>query len=299
MVIGKPVFTWENVQYRRDEKRGYVSVLSKDKPEYHIQVMNRSAKEIMELCDGSRTVNDIKLEMTSKYQGIARKQIDEDVDRTIVVLDRYGFIHWDGPSPLEAEDDEPVLNFNDRLRVIRGEDRHFETIKDFFYEFGIPKGFDQGDGRSKNGFLSPHILPVMYIDIELRRKLIEFHEGFYLLIRNSDCIGLLGLLSHQPVSFSMMEISVILLRDGISISEGVKCLIDALKVDLNDQLSDTVKIKCSVRSPSESQEYAFAEAIKQEGFLKEATLKDELGLGIDEIIYVWLFNSFRKVGLDR
>ncbi len=56
---GTPIFKKENLMYEREEKDGYYTIISKLHPEIRELIINHTARKILELCNGEKTIQEI------------------------------------------------------------------------------------------------------------------------------------------------------------------------------------------------------------------------------------------------
>lgn len=79
MKEAKPVFKKENILYEREEKEGYWTITSKVHPETRELIINPTARNILELADGSRTMNEIEFDFINKYPEVPKEKIKTDI----------------------------------------------------------------------------------------------------------------------------------------------------------------------------------------------------------------------------
>jgi len=64
-IITKPLFNKKKINFIRDEREGFLTIMHYTKMQ-NINILNNSAKEIAELCNGNNTLEDIIYLMKKK-----------------------------------------------------------------------------------------------------------------------------------------------------------------------------------------------------------------------------------------
>lgn len=189
MKESKPIFKRENLEYERKEKNNYWTVVSKYHPEVRELVINKTAREILELCNGRRTLEDIELEMHKRYPQIPLNTIKKDVYSTIAQFSRLLIIEWIGENPFLYKKEE-FLNNEFVMRIAHEED--ILKIKTFIENSKI---FKQKENHLQNYLLykSCFVNPFEYEEIVLRLKLFNYSEDFFLLLNKEEVRGLISI----------------------------------------------------------------------------------------------------------
>lgn len=78
-----PVFSKSNLEYYRDEKEGYATIIPKKHPEARETVINPTARFILELCNGNMNVNGIRNYMAQLYGNIPENTLMLDLINTL------------------------------------------------------------------------------------------------------------------------------------------------------------------------------------------------------------------------
>lgn len=201
-----PVFKKEKLSYSREEKEGYWTFVSKLHPETRELIVNFTGREILELCDGIRSLGEIENEMVNRYPSVRREQIKMDVYKTIASFSRLGIIEW-------VDGDNPFLY------------RHKESLKDNLW---LAIGQEDDIDREIYGLLSIEIPLLMNVTAamikmiispkEYFKELLKYAQDIFLLltVRDVTKIRIIELLS-EPLDLEMKEI---LLNEGYK-EEGV------------------------------------------------------------------------------
>ena len=84
------------------------TITSKVHPEARELIINPTARKILELTDGSRTMNEIKLDFVNNYPEAPKEKIKTDVFRTLGSFTRLGIVEWIGENPFLYKHEEPL-----------------------------------------------------------------------------------------------------------------------------------------------------------------------------------------------
>jgi len=106
--LSKPVFKEDYLDIIREEKNGYWLVISKDHPEARELLLNKTSKEIIDYCDGTKTINEIISLMKSKYPLVPHEKLEKDINRTLAITSRLGLTKWIGENPFILDREEPI-----------------------------------------------------------------------------------------------------------------------------------------------------------------------------------------------
>lgn len=94
-----PRFCEDRVDYFREEKEGYISIRATTHLEVPEMILNETAKEIIMICNGARTLDDIVNEMLGIYPTVRKEIIERDVMALLQTLSRLRLLEWDMPNP--------------------------------------------------------------------------------------------------------------------------------------------------------------------------------------------------------
>lgn len=278
LLESKPVFRKDALAFIREEKDGHLSILSKDRPEYHVQLLNRTAKQILDYCDGQNSVDRIHKELMECYPKVAKQRIREDVNKTLVVLHKYGFIDWKGDSPFEFRQSTFRLR-QGKMVVSKATEANFKKIASML------KVLSENPDDEKPSIyglfhLSPNLHSSLYHEILLRQRIFEYREDFYFLEEATKTLGMLSVHNYLPLRKNA-EVGVIILEKGKASEVKIRLL---LRAACDDNKGKINKLKCRFSSKLKKNE-VLESALKNEVFLQEACLQDEISIGEDEIRY--------------
>ncbi|RMG77173.1 MAG: PqqD family protein [Bacteroidetes bacterium] len=179
-----PIYREENVLYQREEKSGYWTFIPKFHPETRELIVNRTSKEILNLCNGNNTLEEIEDMMKKKYPDVNEYIIINDVRKTISSFSRLGIIDWEGENPFLYINEEPLRN-GYTMRVAQENDHR--AIHKFLSEL------NSIDHERYIFYRSPIALTNEYNEVSLRQKLFAFSEDFFLLLKNGKIHGVISI----------------------------------------------------------------------------------------------------------
>ena len=90
--ISIPIYLKDKETFFRKERNGLYSLMVKDRGELGYLRINQMAKHIMEMCDGSHSIQNIVYEIESRFEVPKKAKLFDDIDRTIHILWRLGLI---------------------------------------------------------------------------------------------------------------------------------------------------------------------------------------------------------------
>lgn len=266
-----PIFKKENLSYIREEKEGYWIFLSKFHPETRELIVNFTGKEVLDLCNGIKSLAEIEFEMQNRYPSVPDEQIKMDVARTIASFSRLGIIEWvDGNNPFLNRREEPLKN-NFLLAIGQEEDIH--EIASFIKSSQVLRSA-QFHTKDMFCYKSPHVNDGEYEILALRKKLFAYIEEFFLLYHNEEIYGLLSIEIPLLVNTTAAMIKLI-----ISPKEYFH---ELLKYSQDNFLMLAVKDITKIRVIellSEPLDLAMKDVLCNEGYKEEGILLDEYGFG--------------------
>ncbi|MEO0129294.1 MAG: PqqD family protein [candidate division WOR-3 bacterium] len=265
-----PIFRRENLSYWREEREGYVTLISKVHPETRELIINLTAKEILDLCNGIRAIEEIEDEIQNKYPLVKKEQIKIDVAKTLSSFSRLGIIEWiNGDNPFLYRRKEPL---SDNFWMGIGQEEEIHKIGQLI------KSIPKLESYQNNGryfiYKSPYFHYSEYEELPLRQKLFAYLEDFSLLYHKEEIVG-------------MISIEIPLLRNTTA---GIIKLIIVPR-DLFEELikyaqdnfprlavKDITKIKILELS-TEPLDIKILEILHKIGYKEEGVLQDEFGFG--------------------
>lgn len=272
-----PKFDQNRLPFFRKEKDGYLSLIAPSDPNSLVQLLNKTAVEIVKLCNGSLKVGEIASKMQKKYPNTDSNLITESVKTLLVRLDRSNLLTWVKGNPFYQEKSEKFFRIIKNITIKRNTEGDFRSIFKF-----IHSGFLEGTENNLTEiiYMAPSNFRELYNELVLRSKLFNFKEDFYTLYLRNQPIFLVGMYNNRPIK-STATLSIAVLQKKVSLSDVMDILFPYL---LQDAKNIVDKITCYVKKSSKKQDKWVSRLMKS-GFKQEAVLKDEYGNGINEEIY--------------
>lgn len=182
-----PIFSKSNLEYYRDEKEGYATIIPKKHPETRETIINPTARFILELCNGNMNVNGIRNYMAQLYGNIPENTLMLDLINTLFNFSRLGVIEWkEGGNPLVFRFEKEIEN---GFRIVVAQEDDIMEILDF-----LNKSFTK-DTVEEEGFIcyiNPFKSITDYNEIALRQQLFAFEEEYFLLKNGGVIEGLMS-----------------------------------------------------------------------------------------------------------
>jgi len=261
-----PLLKQNNIPYIREEKSGFFTILVKDKPNKNIQLVNTTAKFIMDCCNGINSVEHIVAQLVQKYPKISKTTIKEDVMRTLRLLDDLGLLSWKSGNPFIKRSARKDLN--GRQVVYRAEEGDFGQLCEIIQDLGISNLSSKSD--SNIFYIAPFVLPRFYDATVLRPRFFNHNEVFFILERRNKPSGFFSIMDSQPLA-PIAQVTLVALNTSHKIQDVEKLISSAIEI-LNDQ-SVLTKLKWTI--PCEN--LSLIDLVQRLGFKKEATLYHEIG----------------------
>lgn len=266
-----PVLKKENLAYSREEKEGYWTLIPKLHPETRELIVNFTAEEILELCDGKRSLKEIEEVMMNRYPSVQRAQIEIDVEKTIASFSRLGVIEWmDGDNPFLYRCKAPL---GGDFWLAIGQEDDILRIENFIKYFQVLSSA-QFDSKEMFRYKSPYVHEKEYEILALRQKLFAYIEEFFLLFHHQEIWGLLSV--EIPLHSNS---TVAMIKMIITPKEYFRELLRYAQDNfLMLVVRDTTKIRIIELLP-EPLDLTMKEVLLSEGYKEEGILQDEFGFG--------------------
>jgi|GEM_PF-1850532 len=94
MDISIPVYLKEKESFNREEKNGIYSLMLRDHPELGYVKINQMTMDIIEMCNGSCSVQEIVHHIQNTYDVPRKAKVYEDIDGTMHLMWRLGLIRF-------------------------------------------------------------------------------------------------------------------------------------------------------------------------------------------------------------
>lgn len=285
---GNPIFRKINLLYEREEKDGFFTIVSRLHPETRELIINRTARAVLELCNGERDIDQVITEFENLHQDVPEERLQADVNQILGVYTRLGVVEWSGENPFLNRREESLGEGYSLGIAQEGDIFRIETF------------LHTNCRLSESGKYSCHESALVtegeYNKLSLRQKLFSYNEEFFLLEKEQEIKGLVA------VSIPYC------LREQAAIIKLLYCPADYAKnllayaKDYYPHLSIRTITKIELReSTLRPLDEGLRELLTNEGFVNEARLKDELGFGEDMVVWSYLYpqNFIDEVNKQR
>ena len=277
MYGNKPNFKYTNLGWYREEKEGYWTFIPKYHPETRELVINRTSKDILNFCDGRKSIQQIEQDMKKKYPDAPVSQLKNDRLKMLSKFSRLGIIEWDGENPFLERKEEPI---NDKFSMVIAQEDNLEDILDFF---GDSKNYDNDKYFI---YSNPVNVSAEYSEVELRHKLFSFREEFFLIKNQANVVGLISIAMPTLIYYCSALIKNIITPVEF-IQDHINYSIDNL---LFLSVNEVIKIEL-FEDNSAFLNDDLKKILISNDFIEEAYLKNELGYNRDLRIYSWFYKK--------
>jgi len=273
----KPIYSPENVIHFREEREGYVSLVSRAHPEAREIILNRTTNQIMKLCDGTLTLEEVLTRMEQFYPNVPRERIRKDVAGTLGSLTHLGVVTWEFANPFE---NRWQADLGDGFWGHVAQESDFRVIMDL-----LGRWSDQSND-SVLFHQSAQMVDQDYAEVIVRSKLFNYSEEFFLLTSGPDLDRAVGL---ATVSVPMLGNSTAaqlsrLMSPRDQVGRFLGYVVERLPIVGARRMT---KLKCLISDkPSDLD---MEKSILAIGFEQEGVLKSEVGRGVDLRVLSSLF----------
>ena len=266
ILLKKPIFDKSKLKYYREEKYGYITVVSSKKPDMHETIINPTGNLILQLCDGTRCVNDVCQIMMQYYSSVPGETIIKDTLNAMAVYSGFGILNWiEGGNPFMSRFEE-TMDCGYQIFTAREDD--INEILSFLESSCKKDTLQQKDFIS---YISPFKNIGMYNEIAIRKHLFSFDEEYYLL-KHEGCIKGMLSISIQSDSISSAVAVGLMLLPLSALKEVFKYCKQMLSVIA---VKGITKIKFHARVGDENEE-RIASHLSGCGFIHEGIFKKEI-----------------------
>ena len=282
MANSMPIFREENLAYKREEGDGYLTIIPKYHPETRELMINLTAAQILNLCNGGRNLEEIEKEMHTLYPLVPADSIKKDVLSTVAKFSRMAVVEWKGENPFIDEKEEPI---SDLYSMVVGQEADILKIHSFVLASDVLS--NSKGTKTKNYFMyhDPYIRASDYSEITLRFKLFNYIEEFFLLTSKGEICGLICI-APSMYGCTAGTIKLIIVPkdyfvDLISYSEDNLPRIAIVPIS-------KVKIVESGRARIDRE---LKECLLKHGYKTEAVLKNEFGFGGHLVLFSHIYEQ--------
>lgn len=266
-----PIFEEKNYSFWRHEKKGCISVRSKNVPRLQELFLNQTSQKVLNLCNGGNSIKSIVGEISREYPDIPVDTIENDIINNVSVLSRYQLISWKERNP-----------FMKILCENINETSTFELL-------------DEGNIRELLKFIKEHSKELQFMnfmsrmevyldEVYIRDLLFNFSEDFFVIREKNEIAALISLKYHSNMNSTVCSIGIIM---GIEkyIPQLLKGITTYSKETCNRRMS---KIKIQILEKDRDKNSELITELMRQGFQQEgSTLKEYEGDNICNFSYYY------------
>ena len=272
-----PIPLIKNITYLREEKNNFFTFYTTC--EYTKELItNKTALQILKLCNSKNKVKDILTLMKSLYSKVSEEILYKDICDTLLQFEKIQIIKWKGGNPIMQI--EPIKIGNDyeitiasevEIRGITNIINNFNPLENDYIFIKTFKPFEEN-------FKS---------EVNIRYKLFSYSgEYFILKNKNKEIIGLFSFDLSNKNQSSLVYLEYICIPKEV-FNDCFNCAKELLKQYC---IKDIAKIELMCLSNDEIKT-SIDDYLLPIGFIQEAKLKDEFKKGTDLIIYSYFYNN--------
>jgi hypothetical protein len=273
-----PFFKKQNILYERPEKNGYWTFISTTHPETGEIIVNPTSREILQLCDGRRTLDQMRKLLKKRYTIRNDEQLVSDINQTVASFSRVGLIEWNGKNPFLFDNPEPMTK-DVWLRI--GQEYDLTVMRNFI------RRFMKQPLKDYVCYFSPLIYKDEYNELNIRRKLFTYNEEFFLVFRKKTLIGLIAIELNTTPSPDTAATIKLLITPPQFMSSFIRYAQDNL---LAIAVKDVTKITV-FEDATKPLSKKLKQILKNEHYAPEGTLRHEFGFGVDAKLWARLYNK--------
>lgn len=277
-----PMYDKTTTRFQRAEQAGHHLVAISGVPDV-FTLLNSTANEILDLCDGQKNIQTIVDEMLRRYPSANLDLITKDVLNSLFVFDRMGVLNWKGKRPPALLFTAPTVRLDEAVEVGRFSEDDFGDLSNFVKRFSLES---KRPDTIEPLYIWPMTQSFFYSPMLLRKRLFFFAEDFYFFKRAGEIKGIISFLTNKPILKSQI-LSTILLLPGEEKNRMLNNLLNVAKLDLIKRSS---KLSVHIKSNDPGKDTLIG-YLEEANFKKEAELIDEFDFGIDDLIYSYKFEA--------
>lgn len=275
-----PYINSSNIAYMREERKGYFTFKTQTKDSSGVQIMNQSAKLILDMCDGKTDLKKIYISWGKQFGSTSINKVKNDVDEILKYFTKLDLISWKNENPFQTSLPGSTYKIGNYHAVCYTE-IYLSKLINFLSYFNFPCERKQLDDR--NGFLLvPYVVsPIIFNKLKLRQLTFEYNVSFVMLLDENNeiqmVIGINGFIRNPNIEFkTICEIILIAGKnktDIILLSE----LLDFMKRNIANLLPCKFsKLRLLLASDEVNDQHEILNEIKKANYCLEAKLLKEI-----------------------
>jgi hypothetical protein len=268
-----PYFNKDKLSFIRKENNNYWLIQLLEFPELTELLINHISKEIFDLCDGKKEINEIISMMSDKYIKIDENVIRNDVGTMLSKFSKLGVIEW-------KDDNDPYIVVNQKLfengyKIRFAVENDFKRIYEYIYQ------------NKDNFYKFVDFYNQNYTDLAVRAKIFYRVEDYYLLLdpnNNIDCM--IGI--QKPDARNIYKDARVTFISNIRDVNKVVFLLSYLKENIKDfSFPKPTKIKMVFECKNEN----LLKVLSLSNFKFESELSNEIDYDKSIFIYSLLLDK--------
>lgn len=272
-----PKIVEDNLYYFRREKENYVSFAAKNGKTQEM-LMNGTAWEILQMCNGERTISELIGMFTERYSYLKQNgNFVRDVVTTLSIFDRLWLLSWGKEGSPFMINRQIILS--EDYTLTWANESQIRELTEAYVKFAGDTGY-ANHNCPVNKFKG---LSDYQKETTLRSKLFYYKEDFFVLKNKDGQIKGIASVSNNYPDSSNLEVTTMIVPETFlkEVITGVqKLLVENYIFDLNK-----LRIKSISDELDESRKQVYLDC----GFAQTAVLKDEYGKGVDLEIFDYIF----------
>ena len=255
-----PIFNKENLIYQREEKNGVTTFISKYHPELQALEINKQTNNILNLCDGNMSIDEISKKIKSNYQNITLEEVQADVTNIIFVLWRMGVINWKGDHAFKNIYEKSLDNIKYKMLT---ENEVIELIGEI----------NKLDVKENKFFYTPYVtLDYILNTSSARQRVFHGTEEYFILEIDSEPILALALATPLDIRKSL-ALTIYLenqkIPASIELNDFIKWCVDTYR-KLTGIKFTRIDLKVSEHNCKNIKEFIDRTNFEDSGIMKEA-----------------------------
>lgn len=252
----------------RDEG-GYCIAIGVNKGMDDIVSIEGIGPEIIELCTGENSIEKIVNIISTKYTGVSKEEIEQDIVGYLNELYVNEIIMLKG-GKIEMNLGK-VVNEQGKYSIFRCSENEIKDIFNFI------------SNKENEKLMMKELLPVEYNILNLRAKLFSFNEEYYFLQEDGKNIGLISFNTKVKTQTKRIYGIGVMMASKELNEEVLLWYIQASMKDLKSiPASNVSKVRADF---IKLEDVDLAKILKKIDFKEVGFMKDEYGDGVDRHIY--------------
>ena len=132
-----PCINSNNIAYMREEREGHFTFKTKTRDTAGVQIMNQSAKLILDMCDGKTDLKKLYILWGKQFTSLSLNEVKNDVDEVLKYFTKLELIRWKNGNPFQITFPESTYKIGN-YRAVCYSEVYLSKLIDFLNYFHIP-----------------------------------------------------------------------------------------------------------------------------------------------------------------